>query len=70
MEFSSFLLCTSAGLGMLLSLALCFALLCFTAFRCGRHSFACFDLFLLFESLAFTSSLVWLDANTLYTYVY
>ena len=67
MEFFTFLLCISAGLIMLLSLASCFALLCFTAFHFGRHSFGRFDLLLLYKSLASTFSLLWLDANTLYT---
>lgn len=64
---SVILLCISAGLGMLLSLALSFGLVCFTAFLIGRHSFARFNLLSLYWSLSSTSSLLWLDANTLYT---
>ena len=62
----AFVVCTSAGLGMLppsIFVLFCFALLALTASPLVRHSFALFAfLTLLYRSLASTSSLVSRDA--------
>lgn len=54
-----------SGYAALFSIMFCFAF--FDTIPFGGHSFARLDFFLLYKSLSSTSSLVWLDAHTLYS---